>query len=403
MAKKKSKQIIRPWCWYCEREFEDEKVLMQHQKAKHFKCNLCPRRLNTAGGLAVHIQQVHKLEPENLPRIENALPGRDGYEVEIFGMEGIPAPDVADYKRRKEIELGLNPGTISQPQSKRPKIDNRPLSEEELRVQLQAHKALMGGSDTTAAPATPEGVSGAVYGAPQAYATPPAPVMPPPSASPPGMPSMMPLGAPPFVPGAIPPGFPGQLPPFPMPGMPGMPPGPPPPGFSMPPFAGSPPPGMFPPGMPPAPFPHGMRPPFPPPSFLPPGVVPSFPPSGATPPTMPVTPVAPGSSVSPPPLLRVSGVSALPAVATPAAVPQPVSTTPPPLTLPHPSLAQTNPPFKKATVLKWSDANFAPEEKRASERKYYFPKGLSKSGDSHAVPGQEEARGKKRARAEDFL
>ena len=39
-------------------------VLMQHQKAKHFKCNMCPRRLNTAGGLAVHIQQVHKLEPE---------------------------------------------------------------------------------------------------------------------------------------------------------------------------------------------------------------------------------------------------------------------------------------------------------------------------------------------------
>ncbi|KAH9915144.1 uncharacterized protein BXZ73DRAFT_27434, partial [Epithele typhae] len=122
-------------------------VLMQHQKAKHFKCNLCPRRLNTAGGLAVHIQQVHKLEPDNLPRIENALPGRDGYEVEIFGMEGIPAPDVADYKRRKEIELGLNPGSISQPQSKRPKIENRPLTEEELKAQLEAHKALMGASE----------------------------------------------------------------------------------------------------------------------------------------------------------------------------------------------------------------------------------------------------------------
>ncbi len=37
---------------------------MQHQKAKHVKCGMCPRRLNTAGGLAVHIQQVHKLEPE---------------------------------------------------------------------------------------------------------------------------------------------------------------------------------------------------------------------------------------------------------------------------------------------------------------------------------------------------
>ncbi|KAF8062535.1 hypothetical protein FPV67DRAFT_1422231, partial [Lyophyllum atratum] len=119
-------------------------VLMQHQKAKHFKCNMCPRRLNTAGGLAVHIQQVHKLEPENLPRIENALPGRDGYEVEIFGMVGIPAPDIADYKRRKEIELGLSAGSISQPPPKRPKVENRPLTEEELKAQLDAHKALMG-------------------------------------------------------------------------------------------------------------------------------------------------------------------------------------------------------------------------------------------------------------------
>jgi hypothetical protein len=42
--------------------------LMQHQKAKHFKCGMCPRRLNTAGGLAVHIQQVHKLEPEKYVR-----------------------------------------------------------------------------------------------------------------------------------------------------------------------------------------------------------------------------------------------------------------------------------------------------------------------------------------------
>ena len=83
----------------------------------------------------------------SLPRIENALPGRDGYEVEIFGMEGIPAPDVADYKRRKEIELGLNPGTISQPPNKRPKVENRPLSEEELRAQLAAHKALMGAGE----------------------------------------------------------------------------------------------------------------------------------------------------------------------------------------------------------------------------------------------------------------
>jgi hypothetical protein len=210
---------------------------MQHQKAKHFKCGMCPRRLNTAGGLAVHIQQVHKLEPDacvinsrshlsahscshRLPRIENALPGRDGYEVEIFGMEGIPAPDVADYKRRKEIELGLAAGSISQPQAKKPKTEHRPLTEDELRAQLEAHKALMGANnDTLSAPTASEAVYNA---APQTYAV-PAPSAPPPGASPPpGMP-----GAPPMMPGAPPGLVPGQppFPPFPMPGMPGLPPG----------------------------------------------------------------------------------------------------------------------------------------------------------------------------------
>lgn len=38
--------------WFCagERDFEDLKLLISHQKAKHFKCDRCGRRLNTAGG-----------------------------------------------------------------------------------------------------------------------------------------------------------------------------------------------------------------------------------------------------------------------------------------------------------------------------------------------------------------
>jgi hypothetical protein len=154
---------------------------------------------------------THSNNPASLPRIENALSGRDGYEVEIFGMEGIPAPDIADYKRRKEIELGLNPGTISQPPSKRPKVENRPLSEDELRAQLEAHKALMGASER-AAPAA-EQSSAAVYGAPpQAYASPPVAAVPTPVMSPPGV-LPVPTGAPPpFAP-------PFGLPPFPAPGM----------------------------------------------------------------------------------------------------------------------------------------------------------------------------------------
>jgi hypothetical protein len=144
-------------------------------------------------------------------------------------MEGIPAPDVADYKRRKEIELGLAAGSISQPPPKRAKVENRPLSEEELRRQLEEHKALMGhGSSESSTVA--ESSSSAVYGAaPQTYASPPVPVnqgMPPmPGGMPPmpgGMPPMPPPGF--FAPGIPPGSFPGGPPPFP-PLMPGFPPG----------------------------------------------------------------------------------------------------------------------------------------------------------------------------------
>ncbi|KAF9443426.1 hypothetical protein P691DRAFT_808961, partial [Macrolepiota fuliginosa MF-IS2] len=417
MAKKKNKQLLRPWCWYCEREFEDEKVLMQHQKAKHFKCGMCPRRLNTAGGLAVHIQQVHKLEPENLPRIENALPGRDGYEVEIFGMEGIPAPDVADYKRRKEIELGLAAGSISQPQAKRPKIENRQMSEDELKAQLEAHKALMGLNNSEQSTSTPDpsgsGSGAVVYGAPtQSYgaqSVPPVPVPPPPGSFPPG-------------PSPPPPGMPGMPPPFP-PFAPGLPPGPPPPGFPFPP------PG-FPLGGPP-PFPLGARPPFPPPGFLPPGATPP----GFSPPPPPTAPGVLGASPPPPPnFVPASSASAahqqpLPPTFVPPSGPgaagvaaglTPPPTTvpttqgqghaqvqskPPQLTLPNPVFAQTLPEVKKPTELKWTDPNFSPEEHRAIHPKYYSAKAnpADQAPAFAPVPGPDEPRGKKRARAEDFL
>ena len=42
------------------REFDDEKILIVHQKAKHFKCHICHKRLYTGPGLAIHCMQVHK-------------------------------------------------------------------------------------------------------------------------------------------------------------------------------------------------------------------------------------------------------------------------------------------------------------------------------------------------------
>ncbi|CAI6334891.1 unnamed protein product [Periconia digitata] len=83
-----NQKLERPWCYYCERDFDDLKILISHQKAKHFKCERCGRRLNTAGGLSVHMNQVHK---ENLTHVENAIPGRQNLDIEIFGMEGVPS------------------------------------------------------------------------------------------------------------------------------------------------------------------------------------------------------------------------------------------------------------------------------------------------------------------------
>ena len=72
---KKKKVDNRPFCWYvllegvwrwwlivgryCERTFDDEKVLIQHQRAKHFRCSFCSKKLTTANGMAVHVVQVH--------------------------------------------------------------------------------------------------------------------------------------------------------------------------------------------------------------------------------------------------------------------------------------------------------------------------------------------------------
>ncbi|KAI6175724.1 hypothetical protein M3Y97_00721000 [Aphelenchoides bicaudatus] len=84
---RKKKRAAKPYCWYCTREFEDEKILIQHQKAKHFKCHLCNKKLFTGPGLSIHCMQVHK---ETIDKIPGAIAGRDSIDVEVYGMEGIP-------------------------------------------------------------------------------------------------------------------------------------------------------------------------------------------------------------------------------------------------------------------------------------------------------------------------
>ncbi|CBZ51601.1 hypothetical protein NCLIV_013950 [Neospora caninum Liverpool] len=106
--KKRRGATLKPFCYYCDREFDDEKVLIQHQKAKHFKCTQCARKLDTATGLAVHLLQVHK---EQIDAVPNALAGRDMIEMIVHGMEGIPQ-EVIDERLSKQSKR--NEGKESQ-------------------------------------------------------------------------------------------------------------------------------------------------------------------------------------------------------------------------------------------------------------------------------------------------
>lgn len=146
-----------------ERDFDDLKILISHQKAKHFKCERCGRRLNTAGGkftsfrriarptltrtgLSVHMNQVHK---ETLTTVDNALPNRAGLEVEIFGMEGIPDEVTAAHNQRiltgfyqaeaeRRVATGNpGPGGNQGNQAKKPKFE----SPSDLKKRLAEHKA----------------------------------------------------------------------------------------------------------------------------------------------------------------------------------------------------------------------------------------------------------------------
>jgi len=110
MGKKKKKED-KPYCWYCLREFDDEKILVQHQKAKHFKCHICHKKLTTAGGMVIHVYQVHK---ENITKVPNAKVGRDSVQYEIYGMEGIPDEDSLDhYSKRVKAESAEPPTPIA--------------------------------------------------------------------------------------------------------------------------------------------------------------------------------------------------------------------------------------------------------------------------------------------------
>ncbi|EKX72124.1 conserved hypothetical protein [Theileria equi strain WA] len=98
--KSRKRAMIKPFCYFCNREFDNEKILIQHQKAKHFKCEECNRKLETANGLLVHMQQVHKMVQRRVP---NAIDGRDDINCVVQGMHGVP-PEVIQEFHIKQVQ-----------------------------------------------------------------------------------------------------------------------------------------------------------------------------------------------------------------------------------------------------------------------------------------------------------
>ena len=78
---------LKPFCYYCDKEFNNEIILHQHQKARHFNCVSCRKRFSTAPALGTHIIQVHK---DKIQRVPNAKAGRDTFDISIYGMDGVP-------------------------------------------------------------------------------------------------------------------------------------------------------------------------------------------------------------------------------------------------------------------------------------------------------------------------
>ncbi|KAG1973102.1 BUB3-interacting and GLEBS motif-containing protein ZNF207 [Pimephales promelas] len=206
---------------YCNRDFDDEKILIQHQKAKHFKCHICHKKLYTGPGLAIHCMQVHK---ETIDGVPNAIPGRTDIELEIYGMEGIPEKDMQD--RRRVLEQKSH-----ESQKKKPNQDDSDEEDDDDDDEAGPSSFQQPAAQPQAAympPMTQAGIHHVAHaqGMPHGYA---------------GMPHML-TGVPPMIPG---------MPPV----MPGMPPGMMPMGGMMHPMM---------PGMPPGMPPHVARPGMPP-------------------------------------------------------------------------------------------------------------------------------------------
>lgn len=318
----------RPFCFFCDRNFDDEGVLIQHQRAKHYRCPECDDgairgKCESVQGLIVHTLKVHG---KSLARVPNAMQGRDNPELNVYGMDGIPE-HILESK-------GYKPPESREPAAKQPRLDPPPPTAVPL-------PPLPGMPPFPGLPGMPPGAE--MPGFPGLPAPPTAPGAP----GAPEMPGFPGLPAPPSLPGgAALPGFPG------LPGPPGSSAPPEMPGF----------PGLPAPGLPPTAAPDMSQ--F---SALTSSTMPGlggFPPPTSAPAPLPALP--PGPNVS---SLLGSGASGLPSLTHSDPTMPPMLSLPPPSTSQPPASGLIEPP---PDSLPGEDVSA--EEQRAKEIRYRTPK-----------------------------
>ncbi len=84
MGRKKREEVTpKPFCYYCDKEFETVHILLKHQKNRHFSCKECRKKFSKAGSIVTHCMTKHNITQS---RVANAKKGRDSLSMNIYGM-----------------------------------------------------------------------------------------------------------------------------------------------------------------------------------------------------------------------------------------------------------------------------------------------------------------------------
>lgn len=92
---------LKPFCYYCDREFDTVKTLIQHQRTKHLACSECGLKFDTVTGLRVHMLNAYKKTMKEVP---GAIPGRANPDIVVHGMEGVPKSIVEEKTKQANAE-----------------------------------------------------------------------------------------------------------------------------------------------------------------------------------------------------------------------------------------------------------------------------------------------------------